>query len=57
MDWEFGISGCKLLHIEWINNKNRLYSTGNYIPYPVINHNGKEYQKVSVCVRLNHFAI
>ena len=57
MDWVFGISGCKLLHIEWINNKDRLYSTGNYIPYPVINHNGKEYQKVSVCVRLNHFAI
>ena len=22
-----------------------LYSTGNYIQYPVINHNGKEYKK------------
>ena len=22
-----------------------LYSTGNYIQYPVINHNGKEYEK------------
>ena len=21
MDWEFGISRCKLLYIEWINNK------------------------------------
>ena len=21
------------------------YSTGNYIQYPVINHNGKEYEK------------
>ena len=21
MDWEFGISWCKLLYIEWINNK------------------------------------
>ena len=42
MDWEFGVSRCKLLHIEWINNKVLLYSTGNYIQYPVINHNGKE---------------
>ena len=45
MDWEFGVSRCKLLYIEWINNKVLLYSTGNYIQYPVINHNGKEYEK------------
>ena len=44
-DWEFGISGCKLLHIGWISNKVLLYSTGNNIQYPVINHNGKEYEK------------
>ena len=36
---------CKLVHTEWINNKVLLYSTGNYIQYPVINHNGKEYEK------------
>ena len=24
MDWEFGVSRCKLLHLEWINNKGRL---------------------------------
>ena len=41
-DWELGISRCKLLYKEWINNKVLLYSTGNYIQYPVINHNGKE---------------
>ena len=45
MDWEFGISKCKLLHIEWTNNKVLLYSTGNYIQYLVISHNGKEYEK------------
>ena len=45
MDWEFGISRCKLLYIEWINNKVLLYSRENYIQYPVINHNGKEYFK------------
>ena len=44
MDWEFGVSRCKLLHIEWINNKALLYSTGNCIQYPAINHNGKEYK-------------
>ena len=41
MDWVFGISRCKLLHTGWINNKVLLYSTGNYIQYPVINHNEK----------------
>ena len=50
--WEFGISRCKLFYIGWINNKVPLNSTGNYIQYPLINHNGKEYQKknVSMCV-------
>ena len=44
-DWEFGVSRCKLLQIEWINNKVVLYGTGNYIQYPRINHNWKEYKK------------
>ena len=43
MEWEVGISKCKFLYIEWINNEVLLYSTGNYMQYPVINHNGKEY--------------
>ena len=50
MDWEFGISRCKLLYTEWINNKVLLYSTGNYIQYPMINHNGKEYEKECICM-------
>ena len=45
MDWEFGISRCKLLYREWIKNKVLLYSIGNYIQYSVINYNGKEYEK------------
>ena len=44
MNWEFGISRCKLLYREWINNK-ALYSTGNYIQYPVIKHNRKEKER------------
>ena len=43
MDWEAGVSRCKLLRIEWINNKVLLYSTENNIQYPMINHNGKEH--------------
>ena len=35
---------CKLLHIEWVNNKVLLYSTWSYIQYPEINHNGKDYK-------------
>ena len=56
MGWEFGISRCKLVYRGWINNKVLLYSTGNYIQYPVINHNGKECEKecvytyICVCV-------
>ena len=46
---ECGISKRILLYIEWIN-KVLLYSTGNYIQYPVINHNGKEYEKKKLTV-------
>ena len=42
MEWEFGVSRCKLLYTEWINNKVLLYSTGNYIQHPKINHNIKK---------------
>ena len=44
MDRRSGVSRCKLLYIEWVN-KALLDSTGNYIQYPGINHNGKEYKK------------
>ena len=45
MDWEFGVSGCERSYIVWINNKVLLYDTGNYIHYPVINHNGKKNER------------
>ena len=40
-DWETGISRCKLLHLEWINNKVPVYNTGNYSQSPVIDNDGK----------------
>ena len=63
MDREFGISRCKLLYREWINNKVLLYSTGNYVQYPVINYIGKEYEKeciyiyIYIYIKLDHFAV
>ena len=47
---EFGISRYKLLYIKQINNKVLLYSTGNYIQYLVITHNGKGYEKEYIYV-------
>ena len=50
MDWEFGISRCKLLYPEYRNNKILLHSTGNYVQCPMINHNGKEYEEKHVYI-------
>ena len=51
---QFGISRGKLFYVGWINNKFLLYSTRNSIQYPVINHNGKEYEKEYEWVTLLH---
>ena len=51
---EFGINRYKLLYIKQINNKDLLYSTGNYVQYLVMIYNGKEseneYIYVYMCV-------
>ena len=43
IEWDVRGSKSRLLYIAWINNKILLYSTGNYIQYPMKNHNEKEY--------------
>ena len=40
-----GVSRCKRLHLEWISNEVLLYSTGNCIQSPVIEHDGKYMRK------------
>ena len=45
MDWEFRVSRCKLLHLEWISNEVPLYSTGDCIQSSGIDHDGKQYFK------------
>ena len=43
MESEAEVSRSKPLYMEGLNNKISQYSTENYIQYPMINHNGKEY--------------
>ena len=51
MDWEFEMSRCQQLHVEWINNKALLCSTGNSIQHPMINHSGRNMKKfVYICM-------
>ena len=41
MDREFGVSRCKLSHLEWVSNEVLLYRTGNYIQSLVMEHDGR----------------
>ena len=50
MEWEFGIRSCTLLYTEWMCNV-LLHITENYIQYPIIKHNEKDFLK-----SVNHFA-
>ena len=56
-DWEFWIRRGKLIYIEWVNNKILMNGIGNYIEIPVINNNGKEYEKEHIYVKLKHCAV
>ena len=50
-DWDFETGICTLLYIEWITNKDLLYSTGNSIQYSVVAYMGKESEKrMDICV-------
>ena len=42
MSWEFGVSRCKLLHLEWISNEVLLYSSGYYIQSLRIEHDRRK---------------
>ena len=48
MDWEFGVSRCKVLHLEWRSNEILLYSTGKYILSLVMEDDGGKYEKKHV---------
>ena len=45
-----------LLYMDWTAEKSLLYSTGNCIQCPVINHHGKEHERrMCMFLQLNHF--
>jgi len=46
--WEFGISRCKPLFREWINNKVLLHSARNCIQHPVTSCTGEEHEKEAI---------
>ena len=50
LDWDSGVSRCKLLYIEKIKQQGLLCSTGNYIQYLVITYNrqGSEKEYMSI---------
>ena len=43
--WVGSLGLCKVVYIGWRDNKVLLFSTGNYIQYPVINYIAKKYEK------------
>ena len=45
---EFGINRYIPLYIKQVNNKDVLYSTGNYMQYLLITYNGKESEKEKI---------
>ena len=58
MNWAFGVSRCKLLHLEWKSNEILLYSTGNHIQLLVIEHDEDNMRKrMHIYVKLGHFAV
>ena len=61
MDGEFGVGGCKLLHLECISNEVLWYSRGSYIQSLGIEPYRRYYEKKNVYThthtRLGHFAV
>lgn len=52
MDGEFGVSGYKLLPLEWISSEVLLYSTGNCIQTPDTDHDGRWDEKKDVRIHV-----
>ena len=56
---EFGINISIPLYMKQVNNKDLLYSTGNYTQYIIIMYNGKESEKeyIYICITESLFAV
>ena len=50
MDWDLGVSRCKLLYWEWISNEVLLYTGGNYTQSLVMECDGRKYEKKNIYI-------
>ena len=50
VDGEFGVSRCKLFHLEEINSEVLLYSIGNSLQSLVIESDGRSYEKKNIYI-------
>ena len=60
MDWEFGVSRCRLLHLEQMGDGFLLYSTGTCVHSLGLEHDGNRKEKkkrIGVYGWPDHFAI
>ena len=59
MDWGFGISICTLRYVEWLANRDLLYSTEDSTQYSMIIHVGKKPERewMYVHVEMNHSVV
>ena len=48
----FGTGICTLFYMEWMVNRDLLYSTGNSTQNSVITHMGKESEKECICTNV-----
>ena len=48
--WSGSVGLLDAHYLEWVNKKILLYSTGNSMQSPGVNHSGKEYKKEHICV-------
>ena len=60
--WGWRLVDAKILHLQWMNNKVLLCSTGNCIQSPETDHDRKEHLKTYICVYIYsndiyHFAV
>ena len=50
MDWEFRVSRCKLLPLEWTSHEVLVYSTGAYVHSLGVDHDRRYYKKRNVYI-------
>ena len=48
--WSASLGLADVSYCIWIDNEVLLYSPGTYIQYPMINHNGKKYEKECIYI-------